>query len=70
MKQREGGNALLTDAHSHSWQDEIIVRATTNRDERLGLRKIDAAQRAVARPQTPKERPFHGIHIILVKGRR
>ena len=64
----KGGKALLTDAHS--WQDEIIVRATTDRDEWLGLYKIDAAQRAIARLQTPKERPLHGIRIILVKGLR
>ncbi len=38
---------LLTDAHPR--QDEIVVHTTADRDKRLGLHKVDAAQSGVAR---------------------
>jgi hypothetical protein len=61
----QGKGFLRTDAHSR--QDKVVGHPTTDRVERLGLQKVDPAQRGVARLQTAKERPFHRVHIVREK---
>lgn len=66
-EERKGERLMILLTYAHSGQYKIIVRTTTNRDTRLGLRKVYASQSGVARLQATKERPFHGIRVILIK---
>ena len=47
--------------YPHARHDNIVIWAIANLDDRIGLYKVDATQLRVARVQTTKEWPIHGV---------
>jgi hypothetical protein len=59
-----GWDGEISRTDPHAGQGKIVGLATTDRDERVGLQKVDAAQRGVAGLQAAKERALHWVYVV------